>query len=266
MAKTTGRPLCVSCGAEVDSIFGLQKQKTREGYLCYDCFCKVSPFLLSLDMMTTDRVMEHLDQRRESAIIFRNYFSATDGYKNFIQIDRELGLWCCPGIYETDPDMFQFSDLIDYEVTENGAVVSKGGIGSAVVGGLLFGGVGAVIGSSLGRKSSDVVTRMDIRIHLRHEFISSVSIPIIAGETPRNSPVYQNAREIADRIVSNLAVILDLQEHDEPEPTAAGPTPIEDHTTQISIADEIMKFKNLLDIGAITQEEYDAFKRKLLNL
>ena len=34
----------------------------------------------------------------------------------------------------------------------------------------------------------------------------------------------------------------------------------------VSTADEIMKFKGLLDAGAITQEEYDAKKKQLLGL
>jgi hypothetical protein len=33
-----------------------------------------------------------------------------------------------------------------------------------------------------------------------------------------------------------------------------------------SAADEILKFKNLLDCGVITQEEFDAKKKQLLNL
>ena len=33
-----------------------------------------------------------------------------------------------------------------------------------------------------------------------------------------------------------------------------------------SVADEIMKYKNLLDIGTITQEEYEAKKKQLLNM
>ena len=32
------------------------------------------------------------------------------------------------------------------------------------------------------------------------------------------------------------------------------------------IANDILKFKNLLDIGAITQEEYDAKKKEILRL
>lgn len=38
------------------------------------------------------------------------------------------------------------------------------------------------------------------------------------------------------------------------------------NTASVSAADEIMKFKNLLDMGAITQEEFDAKKKELLGL
>lgn len=34
----------------------------------------------------------------------------------------------------------------------------------------------------------------------------------------------------------------------------------------VSVADEIKKFKELLDMGAITQEEFDAKKKQLLGL
>lgn len=34
----------------------------------------------------------------------------------------------------------------------------------------------------------------------------------------------------------------------------------------VSVSDEILKLKNLLDVGAITQEEFDAKKKQLLNL
>ena len=35
-------------------------------------------------------------------------------------------------------------------------------------------------------------------------------------------------------------------------------------TQAVSVADELKKFKELLDMGAISQEEYDAQKAKLL--
>ena len=36
--------------------------------------------------------------------------------------------------------------------------------------------------------------------------------------------------------------------------------------TSFSTADEILKYKNLLDMGAITKEEFNAKKKELLNL
>ena len=39
-----------------------------------------------------------------------------------------------------------------------------------------------------------------------------------------------------------------------------------DSSSEISAADEILKYKNLLDAGAITQEEYDTKKKQLLGI
>lgn len=43
-------------------------------------------------------------------------------------------------------------------------------------------------------------------------------------------------------------------------------TPVTQVVNTISTADEILKFKELLDIGVITQEEFEMKKKKLLNL
>jgi hypothetical protein len=42
------------------------------------------------------------------------------------------------------------------------------------------------------------------------------------------------------------------------------PTKIEDQKLPISVADELKKLKELLDAGVLTQEEFDAQKKKLL--
>lgn len=48
--------------------------------------------------------------------------------------------------------------------------------------------------------------------------------------------------------------------------TVSNQPPVSDsvHNTSISVADELLKFKNLLDMGAITQEEFEQQKKKLL--
>ena len=41
-----------------------------------------------------------------------------------------------------------YSDIVGVELLENEVVVKKGGVGRAIVGGLLFGGVGAIVGAT----------------------------------------------------------------------------------------------------------------------
>jgi len=48
-----------------------------------------------------------------------------------------------------------------------------------------------------------------------------------------------------------------------PAPIPAAPTP---QSSAISAADELIKFKELLDMGILTQEEFDAKKKQLLGL
>jgi len=44
------------------------------------------------------------------------------------------------------------------------------------------------------------------------------------------------------------------------------PTEEKSKSSETSVADEIKKFKDLLDSGAITEEEFENTKKKLLNL
>jgi predicted Zn-dependent peptidase len=42
--------------------------------------------------------------------------------------------------------------------------------------------------------------------------------------------------------------------------------PIQNSTNALSSAEELKKFKELLDLGIITQEEFDAKKKQLLGI
>lgn len=54
--------------------------------------------------------------------------------------------------------------------------------------------------------------------------------------------------------------ILSAEEYEKEKASAAAPA------STVSTADELKKFKELLDMGAITQEEFDAKKKQLLGL
>ena len=66
-----------------------------------------------------------------------------------------------------------------------------------------------------------------------------------------------SAKEISAKV---LQVFHDLRAQKEPAPTVQASAPA------FSAADEILKFKQLLDAGVLTQEEFDAKKKQLLGL
>ena|GEM_PF-1191158 len=67
----------------------------------------------------------------------------------------------------------------------------------------------------------------------------------------------EKMREIAAYIEERVQEI----KHPKQQPQTVAPA-----MPQISVADELLKFKQLLDMGALTQEEFDAKKKELLNL
>ena len=131
--------------------------------------------------------------------------------------------------------------------------MTKGGLGSAAVGGLLFGGVGAIVGGGLGKQQRDLVQKLGIRIATKVPYMSHIEIPILVSETKLNGILYRSCKETALKILSLLDQITSSPEHQSLD-------------TSASSADEIMKFKKLLDDGIITAEEFEAKKRQLLGL
>ena len=76
-----------------------------------------------------------------------------------------------------------------------------------------------------------------------------VMIDFLNAPTKTNIPQYMKAQEDAHKVLSLLQVISSDNSQ---------------QRTPMSAADEIKKFKELLDCGAITQEEYEEQKKKLL--
>jgi hypothetical protein len=182
--------------------------------------------------------------------IYRDYYKtfldwhSTRKINAFVEIDDNLKRIGIKSPY-TKPkwevtDVFHFDEILSYELYDNGKIVTKGGLGSAVVGGALFGGVGAVVGSNVGKKTSKV-SDYSIKITLKNVNSKPIFIKGI------------QSRETGEEIISALDQLVNQSTE-----TAS--------VSSSNSADEILKYKNLLDMGAITQEEFDAKKKELLGL
>ncbi len=61
--------------------------------------------------------------------------------------------------------IFSYDDIISYELLQNGESITKGGLGSAIVGGAMFGGVGAIVGRITGsKKTKQEISEFRIKI------------------------------------------------------------------------------------------------------
>lgn len=241
---------CSLCGGKVSMLGKLQ---VTDCVVCGACRAKCSPLATSLPLMTVKQISDHIQERDRNAVAYKS-FSPTDRVGNYLMIDRRAQTWCSPCLDKKNPDLFPFSDILDFELVEDGVSITKGGLGSAIVGGAVFGGVGAIVGSGIGKKQKDMVNRMAVVINMRNPLVSKVEIPLITAETKRGGLTHKSSKQLGEQIVALLSVIVDSQRHTSAQHGAG------------SSADELLKFKQLLDAGAITQDEYDAKKKEILGL
>lgn len=155
-----------------------------------------------------------------------------------------------------NPKVYNYSDIIDCDLIEDEDSITKGGLGRAVAGGLLFGGVGAVVGGITGgKKTKSIVNSMKIKITVNDMTDPVAYVTLISAPTKTSSFIYKTAEKTAHEILSAIAVILN-------ENAASNPAA----EVSMSETDEIRRYKQLLDDGIISQEEFETKKKQLLGI
>ncbi len=139
---------------------------------------------------------------------------------------------------------------------EDGDSVASGGLGRASMGGVLFGKTGAIVGGITGKKKTKkICNSLKLKVTINDMNNPVVYINSIEAKTKKSSFAYKSIAESAQECLSTFQLICDRKNNNN-----------EDKITSTSAAGEIMKFKQLLDTGAITEEEYELKKKGLLKL
>lgn len=147
--------------------------------------------------------------------------------------------------------VYNYDELISYTpIFEGGKIKKHHGITRAIVGGVLAGPVGAVVGAGTGGKELDTIKRLGFILHLTNN--RSQNFMLVISESKTDSFLTKSAMEDYNNIAAKLDQIIASSNH----PTTASKNEV----------DEIRKYKELLDDGIITQEEFDAKKKELLGL
>lgn len=256
---------CPICGTPTGAL-SKSSAKLNGKYICQDCAKKLSAkgiLLLNLKKYPIDDLKKIVgaslksDEEHKQDIAS---FNATKVVGNFIHFDDVNRRFALPKTTVTgkivDLQIYDYSSILDFELLEDGNSIEKGGVGRALVGGALFGGVGAIVGGSTGHKHKETCSKLQIKLTLSDMSSPVIYINFIESETQKSGSLYRTIYPLAQEALSLLNIICQSQKKDQN---------VNDCKLD-SAADEILKFKQLLDSGIITQEEFDTKKKQLLGL
>lgn len=104
--------------------------------------------------------------------------------------------------------LWKYSELLDFNLFEDGQQMIPGRGMMAAGGALLFGVKGAIIGSVAGDKTlRNVCTELTVRMKINDLNNPLISIGLLMGGYDKNSIVYRSAREKAEQIIATLTYI-----------------------------------------------------------
>lgn len=107
--------------------------------------------------------------------------------------------------------IFDYKDIIDFELIEDGQSLTKGTAGKAAIGALTFGVAGAIVGASM-KNQKNMCTNMQLIITVDDVIDSNIVMQLIDNTwvkdgIEKNSIIYKSAFEFGKNVTSTLAAI-----------------------------------------------------------
>ena len=233
---------CVKCNKK--SIF-LDVAKNGE---CVECSEETAKEMLKSNMSISKIIIQKLDDYPQKcigvAVDERNKKLALSGVNT-----KENNAFFDFRIYD-------FEKVASVDIVENGNSAISGNTGATIAGGLLFGGVGAIAGASKGKKIKKICNKLSIEIYFDDLYEPVFMLNYINKPTKSDSRVYKDSIEKIKEIyaILNYVVMQNKKKQDNSE-----------KNKNYSV-DEIRKYKQLLDEGIITEEEFQAKKKQILEI
>lgn len=169
-------------------------------------------------------------------------------------------------LFQLKDKEYRYDQLESYEYVENqGTVVRSGGIGRAIVGGILFGGAGAVVGASTGKRSMDtIISEMAVRLTFRVGGTLKTEKVLLNdfNEVQFGSMKYEKYLNKAKQLMDKLDQITQKMQQRTTVPTA----PMVNGTVQpaIDMKAKLLELKELYEQGLLDEQEYKEEKKAFL--
>ena len=170
--------------------------------------------------------------------------------------------------YDTIKDIQIYESVQEVTSTKSsGREKRKGVMTRAAVGTILMPGVGTLAGALTAKKQSAVESEAVTSQQVTRTIVLTRDDPF---KTVLNIPYHPELEvKLRDILAENLAQTEAVEQIAETSPieqpqTVEQPPQVEQIASNISVADELIKLKELLDAGVLTEEEFAAQKQRLL--
>lgn len=277
--------VCDICGSKAGLI---SQEPLKDGMACFDCMKKLGEgFTPYTKSFTVEQVKKAI--AGEITLTPPKLFQCTNGVLVFDLNNRIMYMSKALGV---TTDEIPFDSIIGYSYVERereyGALrIIKWAVILGLIcmlGGPLLGVVGAIIGGIIGSRPKHDIKYMGVDINYEHDGKSEIlKAAIFNGEkilngdqTKKEGFLYKEWLDDTRQLMGQLELVTkkrpvkDAPERDLRDTIAANNSASPSETSVVAVnsssADEIRKYKNLLDEGIITQEEFDSKKKNLLGL
>lgn len=158
--------------------------------------------------------------------------------------------------------IYKYSDIISYEISENGKQVLQGSVGKSLVGGFFFGLPGAIAGSSVSKQIDDICLQLNLLIRVNDFDNPQITLALIQeGSYEKNSAHYISTKSTLQAACAQLEYIINFKTLEQSAVSQSQHTPVEK-----SSIGQLQDLKEMLDSGLITQEDYELKKKQILGL
>ena len=258
---------CCVCGRKIGS--KEKRWQIKGGYICPDCqapFCNLSGSKAFVGY-DAEQMVEMIEKHKKlntllainketyqslkpTRIIENSLFIDDDAEKWYYDSGKRAAFYLKPDA--AFPIVYGFSDILEISIARGGKTIrststtrKEKGIRKAIAGGLIAGETGVLLGGMLSRSSTATNT-----VESQTYYVNAV----LYGENEVLSMPFLTEQSAEQVRLALVGMIKDPLEEKNSQDTS------------ISSADEIRKFKQLLDDGIITQEEFNVKKKQLLGL
>lgn len=255
---------CIRCNKKLGF---LDKWKCKDGVFCYDCIKNLHKTIRNdLKMYSVNQItsmIEHPEQYSGQDGVPQK-FKFANRTVTFDSVNQKFFVETA-GFFRSK--LIPYSSIVSYEYKEDGKTKGTYGkiVGAAALGGILFGGAGAIVGAQTqGKGEKYLVKRIEIEIHYNQNgqpeiFHMTVLDPVLHTEAVESGSF--EYKQLIENAQKAMWILDEIIQKNYPE------TVVQEQSVQaqsLSAADEIRKFKGLMDEGIITKDEFEMKKKDLL--